>query len=85
MVSIYEYDPFGRLWATYDSEASRGDIANRGDGDPVTLVRYWDNNWNYNGVVYLNPAGNAPFVISQQQRPDSFPAPANSSSANTAF
>ncbi|MCP4424263.1 MAG: hypothetical protein GY803_07230, partial [Chloroflexi bacterium] len=73
-------DPFGRLWATYDNETNRGDIDNRGDGDPVTKYRYWDNNWNdpYGGDS-LDPAGDAPFFIAVQQRPESFSAPANSS------
>ncbi|MBE2198234.1 MAG: hypothetical protein IAE79_06450, partial [Anaerolinea sp.] len=82
----YEYDPFGRLHAVYDANTTyqNDDFAGfdddaRWNGDPVTLYRYWDNSWN-NATTFLNPAGNAPFYISAQQRPGSFPAPANSGS-----
>ncbi|MBL1128411.1 MAG: hypothetical protein HND44_07905 [Chloroflexi bacterium] len=81
----YEYDPFGRLHAVYDGDTTYNGTAFAGfedtdpwNGDPVTVYRYWDTSWN-NGTTFLNPAGNAPFIISQQQRPGSFPT-ANSSS-----
>ena len=47
--SIYEYDPFGRLFTVY--EQASGGSANRGtltapwDGDPVVRYRYWDDIW----------------------------------------
>jgi RHS repeat-associated protein len=76
----YEYDPFGRLQAMFDGYNFAGfNDSDPWNGDPVTLYRYWDNTWN-NATTFLNPAGNAPFYISAQQRPGSFPAPATSSS-----
>ena len=79
----YEYDPFGRLHAVYDGDASTGNpFAGFGDdekwnGDPLALYRYWDNEWN-SGTQFLDPASDAPFIISVQKRPGSFPAPASS-------
>jgi RHS repeat-associated protein len=77
----YEYDPFGRLHAVYDgfnNFSGFGD-SEPWNGDPLTRYRYWDNSWNEN-TLFLNPADNAPFLISEQKRPGSFPAPAGSSS-----
>ena len=84
----YEYDPFGRLHAVYDgysdSDTQVSAFSGFGDtlpwnGNPVSLYKYWDNSWN-NATIYLNPSGNAPFEITVQTRPESFPTPANSSS-----
>ncbi|MCA9933750.1 MAG: hypothetical protein KC415_07500, partial [Anaerolineales bacterium] len=80
LTTKYEYDPFGRLFAVYDgySFAGFGD-SNKWNGDPLTRYRYWDNTWN-NNTTFLNPVGDAPFIISVTQRPSSFPAPTDSNS-----
>ncbi len=77
---IYEYDPFGRLFAAYENENDRGNIEQVLDGDPLVRYRYWDNGWNQaqwvggelKPIVYLNPAENDPFMITTQTRPGSF-------------
>lgn len=82
LVSIYEYDPFGRLVATYEDTTDRGNVAQYLDGDPLARYRYWDNGWNQatlqGGVlipiVYLDPANDDPFMITTQTRPGSFNA-----------
>lgn len=47
--NIYEYDPFGRLFAAYEPGDSRGTVSNPWDGDPAKRIRYWDNSWNFSG------------------------------------
>ena len=80
VVTKYEYDPFGRLYAVYDGYNFTGfGDTNTSNGDPVSRYLYYDNNWN-NATTFLNPAGNAPFFIAALQRPGSHPAPASSSS-----
>lgn len=72
----YEYDPFGRLHAIFDAQDNYSGFADSDpwNGNPRERYRYWDNVWN-NSVKFLNPAGNAPFVIGVEQRPGSWPAP----------
>lgn len=41
--SVYEYDPFGRLFAVYENEDDQQDPDERWDGQPVSRYRYWDN------------------------------------------
>jgi YD repeat-containing protein len=69
VTTVYEYDPFGRLFAVYESVADQGNLENQWDGNPVKRYRYWDNAWNSSNV-WLNPAGNTPFFISEHSRPD---------------
>lgn len=59
---IYEYDPFGRLYETYESSSEQA--ANQ----PAVRYLYRDSSWN--GPVYTNPAGGSPFVIWEQVRPN---------------
>jgi YD repeat-containing protein len=71
----YEYDPFGRLHAIFDGHSFSGfGDTDPWNGDPVVLHRYWDNSWNH-GTLFLDPAANAPFLISTHQRPGTWPNP----------
>ena len=80
IITKYEYDPFGRLYAVYDGYNFSGfGDTNTSNGDPVNRYLYWDNNFN-NGVTFLDPANDEPFVSVVVSRPGSYPAPANSSS-----
>lgn len=81
--AVYEYDPFGRLWAVYDTEEDRLDLTNRSDGFPAVRYRYFDNLWNSSGEVFLDPAGTdpghdrpTPFMTAELIRPGDFPNPA---------
>ena len=68
----YEYDPFGRLHAVFDNESFTGfGDETQFNGNPVVLYRYWDNTWNHS-TTWLNPAGNAPFAISEHTRHGTF-------------
>ena len=60
---IYEYDPFGRLWAEYDSEAALGEQDERWDGSARKWYKLWDNPWMAGGSLHLDPANDDPFVI----------------------
>lgn len=64
---VYEYDPFGRLFATYDDEVDRQTLNNALDGNPLKRYRYWDNSWS--GTT-------TPFAITEQTRPQTYPDPA---------
>lgn len=69
----YEYDPFGRLFAIYDSYSFSGfGDTDPFNGDPATRYRYWDNKWNHATSIWLNPAANQPFAISEHNRPNIF-------------
>ncbi|HSH05822.1 MAG TPA: RHS repeat-associated core domain-containing protein, partial [Anaerolineae bacterium] len=70
----FEYDPFGRVWAVYDTTADQADPANRWDGTPQQRYRYWDNNWNDPNIQYLAPANNAPFLITHRTQPNQYPS-----------
>ena len=80
--TVYEYDPFGRLWLTYDSEDAVEEVNPRNpnadarfQGNPATRTRYWDNEWedgDPNGSVTsysLNPSAGKPFFISTDIKP----------------
>lgn len=73
--SVYEYDPFGRLYATYEREIYQGTLTNPLDGQPVNRYLYFDNSWlngwqpNMVGVHTSPPT--QPFVIVNYTRPDS--------------
>ena len=47
---VHEYDPFGRLFASYEQPAggttAQGSSTDPWDGDPNIRYRYWDNTWN---------------------------------------
>jgi RHS repeat-associated protein len=66
-ISLYEYDPFGRLTNVYDALGDRGTLTNPWDGNPVTRYQYYDNLWQ--GAAHLDPVGNKPFPIVVSQRP----------------
>ncbi len=71
--TVYEYDPFGRLWATYGPGDNRGDLANPNDGTPMNRYRYWDNLWNGGSTYWLTNGD--PFVITAQVRPNVYTNP----------
>ena len=81
IITKYEYDPFGRLYAVYDAYDNFSGFGDTdpGNGDPVSRYTYWDNNFN-NSVMFLDPANGEPFVTVANSRPGSYPDPANSSS-----
>jgi len=66
--SLYEYDPFGRLYQTYGPGDSQGALSDAWDGEPLTRYRYWDTTWT-NSSLFLNPQGDKPFRISSHTRP----------------
>jgi RHS repeat-associated protein len=70
--AIYEYDPFGRLFAVYDDLADMGNVQEYLDGDPLQRFHYYDNPWNSSTSMQLDPANNKPFPIAIYARPDSF-------------
>lgn len=65
-ISLYEYDPFGRLTNVYDALGDRGTLTNPWDGNPVTRYQYYDNLWQ---GAHLDPGGNKPFPIVVSNRP----------------
>jgi RHS repeat-associated protein len=73
---IYEYDPWGRLHATYDNNNDRAVLTDAMDGDPLVRYRYWDSTWN-SPTLHLNPGGNDPFVIASITRPGTYPSTGN--------
>ena len=66
---VHEYDPFGRLHASYELETDRGSNSNAWDGDPAARYRYWDNTWN--SSMYSNWIAD-PMSVSEEVRPDTF-------------
>ncbi|XOV77671.1 MAG: hypothetical protein ACFHVJ_12005 [Aestuariibacter sp.] len=79
---IYEYDPFGRLYATYEQEEDRYDdpeapnLYSWVDGEPLKRTLYWDSTWQ--GI-------STPFAITQETYPTYAPndAPESSWQAST--
>ena len=72
----YEYDPFGRLHAVYDTDFGSGfGDSNPWNGAPVTRYQYFDNLWNGAGLQLDpgNEAGNGrkPFPIVTESYPGS--------------
>ncbi|WP_420628130.1 RHS repeat-associated core domain-containing protein [Candidatus Leptofilum sp.] len=66
----YEYDPFGRLFAVYDSSDTTGfGNTNRWDGNPLNRYRYWDTTWNDSWTTL------DPFAVTIEERPDDYPGP----------
>ncbi|MCB0016225.1 MAG: hypothetical protein KDE09_00475 [Anaerolineales bacterium] len=75
LYQIMEYDPFGRLHATYEDESDRSPNfyvlpdTSAWDGDPVARYRYWDNSWNssmYSGFI------SDPMAITEEARPETY-------------
>ena len=54
LITQYEYDPFGRLFAVYRGHSQqtpdRGILSDPWDGDALTRYRYYDNSWNGVGI-----------------------------------
>ncbi|MCP4426714.1 MAG: hypothetical protein GY803_19655, partial [Chloroflexi bacterium] len=66
---IYEYDPFGRLFAIYDNVEQQDIPEEHWDGTPIQRYLYWDNEWNH-GMVRLPSRGTGPFQITDENRPN---------------
>ena len=77
LVTRYEYDPFGRLFATYDSAADQGSPTDPWDGNPRVRQRYWDNRWNDATIMA------APLAVAEELRPAVYSDGAGSSLRRT--